>query len=98
AFVDAREIEIREPEVLEDLLDDIRDLLVLEDAAVGRAGQEPGPGDDLRLIVAIAVRPHGTGAEAVDPAVKDPRLPVRATQMDGYFLAEDGFRRDRGHV
>src|SRR6185295_19565212 len=86
ALVDAREIEIREAEIAEDLLDDVRDLLVLEDAAVGGTGQEPGPGYDLGPVVPIAVRPHRPGGEAVDAAVKEPRLPVRATEMDGDVL------------
>ncbi len=42
-------LEVGEAEVAEHLLDDVRDLLVLEDAAVGGARQQPQPGSLSRV-------------------------------------------------
>ena len=41
---------VLEMHLVEDLLDDIRDLLLLEDAAVGGAREEPQPRDHLGVV------------------------------------------------
>jgi hypothetical protein len=46
-----RILEIAEPAVTEDLLDDIRGSHVLENPAIGVAGQEPQPGDQRGLVL-----------------------------------------------
>ena len=50
------ELEVAEAQVLEDLLDDVRGGLALEDAAVGGPREEPQPGDDLGPVVAAVLR------------------------------------------
>ena len=63
------ELEVGEAEVLEDGRDDVRGALVLEDPAVGGAGEQPGPGDDLGPVGPQLAAVHGAGDEpADDPA------------------------------
>src|SRR5690348_13937834 len=45
-------LKILKAEVIEDLLDDVRDIFLLKDAAIGSAGEKPEPGYDFRAIVA----------------------------------------------
>src|SRR4030095_4637820 len=53
------EPEVRESVLAEELLDDVGDRLLLEDAAVGGAREEPEPGDDLRAIVGMVAHRAG---------------------------------------
>src|SRR5262249_26025848 len=85
--------EIRESEVLENLLDDVRCLLILEDAAIRRAREEPRPGHQLGVKAAVAIPPHGSRREPDDDAMEVPPLallgPLQGLQPDGDTLAED---------
>ena len=62
------ELEIGKAEILENLLDDVGSFLVLEDAAIGGAGEEPEPGDHLRAVGGEAAILRSLG-EAADEAV-----------------------------
>src|SRR5207244_1491817 len=81
-------LEVAEPGVAENLLDDVGDALFLEDPAVGAAGEEPEPGDDGGLVgghPAVAVALGEGGDKAVEVAG-----PVPAhLEPDGHVLAED---------
>src|SRR5262249_25628786 len=70
---------IREAEILEYLFNDLRRRLLLEDAAVGGARQEPQPGHHLGAVAAHAAETEVTRREAAYKAVEvteRPFLPV----------------------
>src|ERR1035441_8155701 len=87
-------LEIGEAEILEYFLDDVGSFLVLEDAAIGGAGQEPEPGDHLRAVGGqTAVLPSlGEAAHEAVP-VAPPAGRVVDAQRDA--LAYDVLELDR---
>ena len=70
-----RELVVLEAATLEDLLDNVRDGLVLEDAAIGNAGKEPEPGHDFHLVVGEADVGTALGKSA-DKAVEVARAVI----------------------
>ena len=85
----------------EDLLEDVGHGDLLEDPALGLAGQKPELGDDLRLIAGEEGAAHGGGdllalAEPVDDAVDVARRTVGHLERDGDALAEDLVEGDVG--
>ena len=82
------DLEVREPVIRKHRLDDVRNLHVLKDPAVGGAGQEPEPRADGRdVAVVAAVRPACREARHV--AVEISRLVVGQAKGDVDVLAED---------
>ncbi|VFT50321.1 Uncharacterised protein [Pseudomonas aeruginosa] len=80
-------LEVGEAEVAEHLLDDVRDLLVLEDAAVGGARQQPQPGAQGDLVAGeLAVA--GSLAASGDDAVEMPPAAVVQFQRQAGRLAQ----------
>ncbi len=80
-------LEVGEAEVAEHLLDDVRDLLVLEDAAVGGARQQPQPGPQGDLVAGeLAVA--GSLAASGDDAVEMPPAAVVQFQRQAGRLAQ----------
>src|SRR5262249_19351461 len=65
------------------------DTHLLEDAAVGGAGQEPQPGDHLGAVGAEAAEVPAAGGEAADDAVEEARLLVEVVDAKGDPLADD---------
>ena len=85
----------------EDLLEDVGHGDLLEDPALGIAGQKPELGDDLRLVAGEEVAAHGGGnllalAEPVDDAVEVARRTVGHLERDSDALAEDLVEGDVG--
>ncbi len=81
-------LEVGEPQIGEDLLDDVRHGLVLEDLAVGGEIAHPQPGNQLGVIGReVLVRPglHEAADETVDVA----RRAVGQQELDGRALAHD---------
>ena len=74
--------------VVEHLLDDLRHLHVLEDAAVGGARQEPQPRPDDRLVAEEPAARAGQ-RKARDEAVHVPLGVVAQLDLDRHRLAED---------
>ncbi len=95
--VGAREgiLEIGETKVAEHLLDDVRDLLVLEDAAVGGARQQPQPGPQGDLV-AGELAGAGALATARDDAVEIPPAAAGEFQREAHRLAQQGIQRQGG--
>ena len=86
-------VEVGEAVLAEDLLDDIRDLLVLIGAAVGGARQEPEPGDQGGPVHGIGPIESDVG-EAADVAVEESALPVGQLQRHGCRCAQQLVSRD----
>src|SRR6478672_751526 len=89
------ELELGNAVVLEHLLHDVGDGLVLEDAAIRCARQEPEPGIDRRLVreVAATMLPR---AEARDEAVEVTLGVVALLDRYRHRLAEQVFRLEVG--
>src|SRR5262249_39094572 len=89
-IVGARELEaeVREAVLAEELLQDVGHRFLLEDAAVGGAGEEPEPGDDVRAVVRVIAHRPGL-REAADEAVEKPGAASRI-DGDGDVLPDDG--------
>ena len=89
------ELELGDAVVLEDLLDDLGNGLILEDPAVGGAGQEPEPGLHRRLVGEVAAAMHAR-AEARDVAIEKALGVVALLHRHGHGLAEQVFRLQVG--
>src|SRR5262245_24273899 len=68
---------VAEPVLAEELLQDVRHGLALEDAAVGGPGEEPEPGGDVGTVVGM-IRHRARLREAADDAVDEPGSAARA--------------------
>ena len=86
-------VDVGEPVVLEHLLDDVRDLPLLEDAAVGGAGEEPDGRDHGGPVGSQAPATVELG-EAADHAVDVPRAALRAREAHRHVLADDVVEAD----
>ena len=84
-----------EAEVAEDGLDDVRGVLVLEDPAVGGAGEEPGPGDDLGAVGPQLAAVEGPGDEPADEPAEVAGILVEPADAPGDRLADDVLGGDR---
>ncbi len=95
--VGAREgiLEIGKAEVAEHLLDDLRHALVLEDAAVRGARQQPRPGPQGGLVAGELAVP-GHLATARDDAVKEAPAAAGQLQRQAHRLAEQLLQRQVG--
>src|SRR6266545_4082976 len=87
------EFEVGEAQVSEDLLDDLRDTLPLEDAAVGGAGEEPQPRHHFRIVVGHP-RIHVPLREPAHEAVEVACLPAAQFDGDSEVLADQGVEGD----
>ena len=87
-------LEIGEAEILENLLYDGGSFLVLEDAAIGGARQEPEPGDHLRAVGGQAAILRSLG-EAADEAVPMPLLAIGVVDAQRDALAHHVLELDR---
>ncbi len=88
-------LEVGEAEVAEHLLDDVRDLLVLEDAAVRSARQQPQPGAQGDLV-AGELAGAGALAAARDDAVEVPPATAGEFQREAHRLAQQSIQRQGG--
>ena len=79
---------VRASPALKHCLDDLRDCLVLENAAISDAGKEPQPGYYLHLVVSTVWR-RAALRKAADEAVNISLLPVGEGNSDGDVLAYD---------
>ena len=84
------QFEIVESEIFENLLDNVGNLLVLEDFAIGRARQKPGPGNHLGSIGGEAAVLRTLG-EAADEAVPVPLGTIRVKDSERDIFANDVF-------
>ena len=87
------QLEVRRLVIGEHHLDDVGNLHVLEDPAVGRARQEPEPGTHRREVPVVAAI-HAALRKARDVAVVVPRLILGQPQFDRDVLAENVVDRD----
>src|SRR5262249_36611987 len=81
-----------------DGLDDVGDGLVLEDAAVGGAGEEPQPGEDLGVVLVQVVDEAAAGGGAGDDAVEVARLLGEGVDAPGDGLGGDVLGGEGGPV
>ena len=89
------ELEIAEPEVSEDLRNDVGDGHPLEDAAIRGARQEPEPGHHFGPIIGEALITAALG-EAADEAVDIAIAAVGQSDRQRHLLADDVVKGDRG--
>src|ERR1700687_432894 len=86
-------LEVLKAVILEDFLDDFGNCLLLENLAIGSAGEKPEPRDDFRLVVAKAIVAAGR-CETAYKAI--PMALVIANLLNGesYLLTDNVFKRD----
>ena len=75
--------------------DDVRGVLVLEDPAVGGAGEQPRPGDDLGAVGPQLAAVEGPGDEPADDPAEVAGILVEPADAPGDRLADDVLGGDR---
>ncbi len=89
------ELEIAEAVVGKDLLDDVDHVLLLEDAGIGAAGQEPQPGHDARVIDAPAAIGRLGRVKITNEAIEERPLAAARLDREGDVLADQLLVVDR---
>ncbi len=88
-------LEVGEPQVAEHLLDDVRHRLVLEDAAVRGAAEQPQPGPQGHLVAGVLAGADGLPA-GTDDAVEVALAAVVQLQRQAHGFTQQLVELDRG--
>src|SRR6266851_4016772 len=87
-------LKILEAVILEDFLNDFGDGFLLENLAIGGAGKEPEPGNNLSVVVAETVVATNTG-KAAYKAIPMTLVIHGMVNGDGHLLADNVLERNR---
>ena len=90
-----RHLVVGEPESLEDLLDDLRDVEVLKDATVRAVAQIPKPGHQPRAILAQIAADHRRGLPLRNHRVDDAPLAILRADGKLHLVADHLLGGDR---